>query len=230
MFTLRNICTTKGGHVVHRNLNWEIGAGSIWALVGKSGAGKTTLARIMIGLDQPDSGHVLWNGVECANLTDLWGVQFQANALFNDTTVLGNVMFPLQFREVEYSSNFLEEVALFYISQVGLDLRLLNAYPNQLSGGQRRLVALARALATSPQMLLLDEPTSGLDPATAARYDRMLREIVETNGIKGVVVITHDLDRIRQFDNVAFLENHNLRICNPEEISVGWWESKQRGC
>jgi phospholipid/cholesterol/gamma-HCH transport system ATP-binding protein len=211
---------------VHHNLNWEIGSGDFWALIGRSGCGKTTLARIIIGLDKPDAGHILWNGVECADLASLWGVQFQANALFAGCTVLENVMFPLQFGRTEHDTRFLHEAALFYISQVGLDLRVLYNYPDQLSGGQRRLVALARALITSPNMLLLDEPTSGLDPATAMTYDAVLREVVAANGIKAVVVITHDFERIKHFKQVACIIDHKLKVCDPKDISIDLWGSQ----
>ncbi len=223
MFSVRNLCTYRGGKVVHHNLNWEIEGGDFWALVGRSGCGKTTLARIIVGLDKPKSGRILWNGAECADLPSLWGVQFQANALFADCTVLENVMFPLQFGHIEHDLRFLHEAALFYISQVGLDLRVLHCYPNQLSGGQKRLVALARALITNPRILLLDEPTSGLDPATAMTYDAVLREVVVANNIKAVVVITHDFERIKQFKRVACIVDHKLRVCDPSEVRLDWW-------
>lgn len=227
-FTLRNICTRVGGHKIHDNLNWEIEQGSYWVLAGPSGTGKTTLANIMTGLEKPTSGKVLWNNVECVNLSSLWGVQFQNSALFSDRTVLENICFGLKYSDAHalYTDQFLLEVASFYLGEMGLGLDLLHRYPSQLSGGQQKLIALARALAKLPPMLLLDEPTAGLDPATATRYDQIMSRLTRAANI-GVVVITHDIQRVASADNIARLSNGMLSFADKTEVSVSWWRDQK---
>lgn len=215
MFRLCNI--SKDG--LYNNLNWEITAGQRWVLIGSSGAGKTTLSRIMTGLDSDYSGKVLWNGTECNELSSLWGVQFQSSALFHDCTVFENIIFPLKYLKI-YSDEFLKDMGMYFAYQIGLNPELLHRYPHQLSGGQKRLVALARALIKNPPMLLLDEPTAGLDPATAERYDNVVSNLTKQIA---VVVITHDLERIEKSNNIAYLSKGELTYPMKSEIHVKLW-------
>ena len=108
-FSLVNV-TTKG---LHKNINWEIKSGEYWALIGKSGAGKTTLAEIMCGLAKSDSGAVLWNGIEYSDISNLWGFQFQNNALFHSYTGYENLIFPLKYSEDKFSETFFKKTAIW---------------------------------------------------------------------------------------------------------------------
>jgi ABC-type transporter Mla maintaining outer membrane lipid asymmetry ATPase subunit MlaF len=227
-FKLCNIWSSRKNnnteHIIHRNLNWEINLGEYWILTGKSGAGKSLLANIMIGLEKPQSGSILWNDIECLNnLKNLWGMQFQNNALFRDLTIYENIIFPLRYdNNVDYNFSFLNDLCYWYLDILGLDNQLLNRYPNELSGGQQKLIALVRAIVKNPPMLLLDEPTAGLDIATSIKYDEVLKIIRKTTN-KAIIVITHDFDRIKQADNIAYIEDGALSQRDPTDISLDWW-------
>ena len=221
-FKICNLHTKKNNTIIHENLNWEIKQGSYWVLIGRSGCGKTTLSRIMTGLELPDSGYILWNNAECINLPKLWGVQFQHSALFNDRTALENIVFPLKYDQTKYTAQYLTDIALFYAYQMGLDHDLLFKYPHELSGGQKKLVALARALIKNPPMLMLDEPTAGLDPATAARYDSILNKIASKGNIS-IVVITHDIQRIKEAKNIAYMSGGKLSFPGVGDIKEELW-------
>lgn len=209
------------------HINLKIEKGERWVIAGPSGAGKTTLARIMIGLDKPDSGIILWEGLECDDLTKLWGVQFQNGGLFPTLTVAENIVFSLEYSDGDYNDGFLRDAALFYLRSFHLPDRLLYMYPHQLSGGQKKLVALARALAKRPQLLMLDEPTAGLDPAAALMYERVLDKFCKNNNT-GIVTISHDMRAVQQAPNVVFVIDGEIRIIKgPRSVEVSWWESRE---
>lgn len=220
-FTLRNISTICEGREIHKNLNWTIKPKEYWALVGKSGSGKTTLARIMAGLDHQTSGDMLWNGIKCTHTQDIWAMQFQKNSLFNAQTH-ENIAFPLKYSGTHYKENFLEEIARYYIEYVGLDLAVFDLYPHQLSGGQQKLVALARSLVQNPRMLLLDEPTAGLDPASSLHYDKIIARVSLELNI-GIVVVTHDPLRIKNAHKVALLTDKRITVRSGQDYDLSWW-------
>ena len=214
--------------MIHNNLNWTIGPGEYWALVGRSGSGKTTLGRIMIGLDKPNSGDILWNEVKCSNLREVWAMQSQKSSLFN-MPASENISFTLKYSNVLYTDQFLDEVACHYCAYVGLDPALLEHYPHQLSGGQQKLVALARALVQNHPMLLLDEPTAGLDPVTALQYEEVVSRITNELGI-AVVMITHDPIRIQKSKHVALLQDGQITVTSGDQYCLEWWKrSKKEG-
>lgn len=194
---------TRFGKVwVHRNLDLTVERGEVLALVGGSGSGKTTLLRQMIGLLRPEQGSVrlfgeslFGGGVERERaLRRRFGVLFQQGALFSAFSVYENVAFPL--RELKLlKEDLIRELVMLKLSMVELLPRHAELMPAELSGGMIKRVALARALALEPELLLLDEPTSGLDPSRSASFVELIRMLSEELGLT-VVLVTHDLDTL----------------------------------
>lgn len=198
----KDIVTTYNGITIHEGANFHIKSGEIYGLLGGSGSGKTTLLKTMIFLKEPTSGSVKINGV------DIWralpkeqqdmklqiGVMFQFGALFSNMNVLDNIGIMLK-EYSEFDPNDIDEIAKMWLIKVGLKPNSMTLYPSELSGGMKKRVALARALALSPRVLFLDEPNSGLDPISARAMDRLICDIRDSLGIT-VVMVTHDIDSI----------------------------------
>jgi phospholipid/cholesterol/gamma-HCH transport system ATP-binding protein len=201
--------------VLH-NLNFEVRRGEVFAVLGGSGGGKSTLLRCLIGLHEPSAGRVLYGqrdlyGSDEATLAELrreFGVMFQAGALWSSMTVGENVMLPLQM--VKASNSLQSEAdreseARFKLALVGLG-DAFDAEPAALSGGMRKRAAIARALALNPPLLFLDEPSAGLDPLTSARLDELIVHLCKDLGTT-VVMVSHDLDSVFSVaDRAVFLD------------------------
>ncbi len=187
---------------VHRGLDLKVERGEVLAMVGGSGSGKTTLLRHINGLTRPTEGRIavfgrpLFSGDRLADrsLRRRFGMLFQQGALFSALTVYQNIAFPL--RELRLLDEaMIRDLVLLKLAQVELrpsDARLL---PSELSGGMVKRVALARALALEPELLLLDEPTAGLDPDRSESFVRLIRQLRAELGLT-VVLVTHDLDTL----------------------------------
>lgn len=215
MIQVENLCksfSTKSGTVeAARNISFSIEKGEIFGIIGLSGAGKSTLVRCLNLLERPTSGSVWVNG---KNLTELSerelrkerqniGMIFQHFNLLMQRTALDNVCFPMEI--VGISKKEARKKALEYLKIVGLEEKALS-YPSQLSGGQKQRVAIARVLASDPEILLCDEATSALDPQTTKSILELIRKINKEYGIT-VVVITHEMSVIQEICNrVAVLE------------------------
>src|SRR6185369_1111405 len=188
---VRNVSKSFGPTPVLENVSVDVAAGSLTALLGPSGGGKSTLLRIIAGLEYPDAGHVLISGRDATALAPQRrnvGFVFQHYAAFKHMTVFDNVAFGLQVRKRpkdEIRRRVFELLELVHLEQFA------NRYPAQLSGGQRQRMALARALAVEPQVLLLDEPFGALDAKVRKELRAWLRRLHDEVHVT-TVFVTHD--------------------------------------
>lgn len=197
-----SIVTRFGEQVVHDGVSFNVERGTLLALIGGSGTGKSVLLREIIGLQRPTAGRIRLLG------TDVWqagddelnairrrfGMMFQDGALFSSLTVAENVAVPLT-EHAQVPPALLDPLVHLRLAQAGLGPDAAPKMPSELSGGMRKRAAIARALALEPEVLFLDEPTSGLDPTTARGFDAMVRSLVDDLGIT-VFLVTHDLDTL----------------------------------
>ncbi|WP_417482212.1 ABC transporter ATP-binding protein [Maricaulis sp.] len=224
LISIRGLCTGFGRHVVHDHLDLDIRRGEILGLVGGSGTGKTVLMNAILGLQKYTDGDILFKGrafsemkeSERREIESRWGVLFQNGALFTSLTVLENVMAPLR-EHVDMSIPLMEEIAGMKLGLAGLDSSTFDRFPSELSGGMRKRVALARALALDPDILFLDEPTAGLDPIGAAAFDGLILELSRALDLT-VLMITHDLDSLYAIcDRIAVLADKRVAAVAPLE-------------
>ncbi len=199
---IRDLSTRLGDVWIHREVNLEIMRGDVLALVGGSGSGKTALLHQMIGLLEPDSGEIrvfgeqLYGGgpVREAALRRRFGVLFQHGALFSAFNVFDNIAFPL--RELHLlDAALIHDLVMLKLAMVELLPRHARLMPAELSGGMIKRVALARALALEPELLLLDEPTAGLDPDRSDSFVQLIRALREELDLT-VLLVSHDLDTV----------------------------------
>jgi phospholipid/cholesterol/gamma-HCH transport system ATP-binding protein len=200
MIELIDIHKKFGKQVVLDGVNFNVQEGETVALLGPSGTGKSVLLKHIIGLIRPDSGTIIVDGKdvgrlkrhELAELRSHIGYVFQNGALFDSDTVFENVRLGItderKYRDLDYARERVAEC----IRLVNLAPETIEKYPGQLSGGMRKRVGIARAIAGRPKYLLYDEPTSGLDPVNADVIDELVRTLAETLGVTGVMV-THDV-------------------------------------
>ena len=219
---VRGLRSSFGDHVVHEDLNLTLRRGEVLAVVGGSGAGKSVLLNTIIGLRRPQAGTIKVFGQDIAHVSDRrwtaierrWGVLFQQGALFSNLTVRDNVAAPM-FEHTKLSRREVYELAALKIALVGLRADAGRLKPAELSGGMRKRVGLARALALDPELLFLDEPTSGLDPIGAAAFDQLIKDLSESLDLT-VFMITHDLDTLYAItDRVAVLADRKVVACAP---------------
>ena len=207
--------TADGTVEALRNVNLNIQDGDIYGMIGMSGAGKSTLVRCINMLERPTKGQVLIDGQDIAKLSDkeLRAVRrdvtmiFQGFNLLMQRTCLKNICFPLEL--IGMDKEKAKKRALELLDVVGLPNKA-NAYPAQLSGGQQQRIAIARALATDPKVLLCDEATSALDPKTTHAILELIRDINQRLGIT-VIIITHQMSVVEEICNrVAILDSGSV--------------------
>lgn len=205
-------------HVILRDLNLNVEQGEILAIMGVSGGGKTTLLKCVAGLARPTSGKVWIGSHDLATLSERekmpirfkLGIVFQYAALFDYLTVEQNVAFGLE-RQHQLPASKIREVVRERLDWVGLN-GVERLYPSQLSGGMRKRVGLARALATNPEIVLFDEPTSGLDPVSAYQIDSLILRLNRELNLTAVVV-SHDVNSVlRVADRVAMLADGQIVV------------------
>ncbi|MCB5186079.1 ATP-binding cassette domain-containing protein [Methylobacillus gramineus] len=214
---IRKVWTVFGSNVVHEDLDLTINAGEIVSLVGGSGSGKTTLLRHIVGLTRPSKGEVLLFGknlhemdrIPQQRLMNRLGMLFQQGALFSALSVFDNIAFPL--RELkQFDEATIRQLVLHKLSLVEMEADTSTRLPSQLSGGMIKRVALARALALEPELLLLDEPTAGLDPDRSEKFVELIKHIKHALGLT-VIFVTHDLDTLVSLtDKVAVLADKRI--------------------
>ena len=206
-----------GARVIHDELDLAVERGEVLGVVGGSGAGKTVLLNTILGLKEPEGGSVKLFGHDRAEMTreqaaDVerrTGILFQQGALFSALSVLENVASPL-VEHTRLPKDVIRELAEMKIAMVGLKPESHHLKPAELSGGMRKRVGLARALALDPELLFLDEPTAGLDPIGAGAFDDLIRQLSDDLGLT-VFMITHDLDTLYAItDKVAVVADKHI--------------------
>ncbi|KAA8710722.1 ABC transporter ATP-binding protein [Helicobacter canis] len=201
LIQVQDLCTAYGDRLIHDRISFDVYEGEIFGILGGSGSGKSTLLRSMILLNRPKSGRILifdediWQLKDPSTLLTRCGVLFQFGALFSSLNVLENVGILLEEYSA-YPQSSITEVAKYLLDRVGLSPKAYHLYPHELSGGMKKRVGLARALALNPRILFLDEPSSGLDPASAQQLDELICAL-RLEFTMTIVMITHDLDSIK---------------------------------
>lgn len=217
LIEVRALLSQFGERVIHQDLNLDVERGEVLGVVGGSGTGKTVLLNTIIGLKEPEGGSVRILGHDRTEMTKAQeadverrtGILFQQGALFSSLSVIDNVASPL-VEHTKLSREVIRELAEMKIAMVGLKPESHHLKPAELSGGMRKRVGLARALALDPELLFLDEPTAGLDPIGAAAFDDLIRQLSDDLGLT-VFMITHDLDSLYAItDKVAVLADKHV--------------------
>ena len=210
---LRDLTFGYGDRVILKNLSFNVPRGQVTALMGVSGGGKTTVLRLIGGQVRANQGQVLFDGQDITPMPQAqlyaarrrMGMLFQFGALFTDMTVFDNVAFPLR-EHTRLSEDLVRDIVLMKLDAVGLrgarDLK-----PSEISGGMSRRVALARAIALDPDLIMYDEPFAGLDPISLGTAARLIRRLNDSLGITSLVV-SHDVTETFEIaDHVVILAN-----------------------
>ena len=225
MIELKNVSMSFQDRRILDDVSLQVQPGEIMVVIGPSGAGKSTLLRLMIGLLKPDAGQIWVDGWEISHLDEdelnkirrNMGMVFQYSALFDSMTVGENVAFGIR-QHTKMPEEEILRVIRRTLRMVGLMGRE-NAMPSELSGGMKKRVSLARAIALNPKIVLYDEPTSGLDPVMSATINRL---IMSTRRILGVtaVVVTHDMESAFTIaDRIAMMYDEKIiAIGTPDEF------------
>lgn len=201
IISVKNLTIGYGNRIIMEDVSFDVEEGDIFGLLGRSGCGKTTLFKAVVGLLKPVSGEINLCGEPMVPISEggselllrKIGVLFQSGALFTSMTLAENVAFPLRqyTRLPEY---LIERVVVLKLAEVGL-AGYEKFLPSELSGGMQKRAALARAMALDPKILFFDEPSAGLDPITSAELDRTILDINAALGTT-IVLVTHELESI----------------------------------
>ncbi len=223
MIEVVNINKSFGGNQILHDINVNFEKGKVNLIIGQSGQGKSVLTKCIVGLHEPDTGMIKYDG---RNFTSMdrkekklirkeIGMLFQGSALFDSMTVEENIMFPLTMFTKMTKKEKLDRVN-FCLERVNLEGRN-KLFPSECSGGMQKRIAIARAISMNPKYLFCDEPNSGLDPMTAIVIDNLIKEITYEYDIT-TVVITHDMNSVIEIgDNILFIHQ-----------GKNWWEGDRK--
>ncbi len=222
---LRNLTFGYGSRVILDKVSMTIPRGKVTALMGASGGGKTTTLRLIGGQNRAQSGQLLFDGVDVTPMDQKalyavrrrMGMLFQFGALFTDLSVFENVAFPLR-EHTDLPEALIRDIVLMKLDAVGLR-GARDLMPAEISGGMNRRVALARAIALDPELILYDEPFSGLDPIALGTAARLIRDLNDTLGITSLIVSHEIPETFRIADQVIILANGGIAAQGtPEEV------------
>ncbi|MEN8817521.1 MAG: ATP-binding cassette domain-containing protein [Nonlabens sp.] len=216
MIQVNDLCKSFGEDEILKGITATFEKGKTNMIIGSSGSGKSVFLKNMLGLFIPDSGEIIYDGealneMEIERKSDLrkdMGMLFQHSALFDSLTVEENIMFPLRmFTKMRLNER--REKASEILERVNL-VNLNKKMPSEISGGQQKRVALARAVVNNPKFLFCDEPNSGLDPKTATVIDNLIQEITHERNIT-TVIISHDMNSVMEIgETIVFLKDGKL--------------------
>ncbi|MFP4294237.1 MAG: ABC transporter ATP-binding protein [Halothiobacillaceae bacterium] len=222
---LEDVCFRRGDQLILDGVSMEFPRGQVTAVMGPSGTGKTTLLRLIGGQLRPDSGRVLVNGVDMARARrgalyaarKRMGVLFQNGALFTDLNVFENVAFPLR-EHAQLPENLVAGIVRMKLEAVGLR-GAAHLMPAQLSGGMARRVALARAIALDPDLMLYDEPFAGQDPISMGVLVRLIESLNEALGMSSILV-SHDVPEVLSIARMAYViaDGQVVGAGSPEQL------------
>jgi len=210
LIEIENLTFTRGERIIFNDISLSIPSGKVTAIMGPSGIGKTTLLRLIGGQIKPNSGKILFSGKNIPSLSrhDLYETRkrmsmlFQSGALFTDMNVYDNIAFPIR-EHTDLSENIIEKIVLMKLEAVGLrGARYLQ--PNELSGGMARRVALARAIALEPELILYDEPFAGQDPISMGVIVSLIRSLSDALGLTSIVV-SHDVPEVMSIADYIYI-------------------------
>ena len=213
MIEVRDISKSFDGNKVLDHVSTTLLDGEVNMIIGQSGSGKTVLMKSLIGLHSVDEGKILYDGRDLAEMRSKdirmlhreVGVLFQGSALFDSMSVMENVLFPMEM----FSSKSREQIqqrAEFCLRRVEIPEHVWHLMPSEISGGQQKRVAIARAIVLEPKYLFCDEPNSGLDPKTSLVIDALIQDITREYNIC-TIVNSHDMNSIMEIgDNIIFLK------------------------
>lgn len=222
---LRGVHRTFGRQAVLRDVTFSVQPGETLVLIGESGCGKSVTTKLLAGLMQPDRGAIAWDNQPVANLSRRevqqrrlkFGYLFQGAALFDSLDVYENIAFGLR-ENTRLREAAIREIVQQRLREVGLNFETARKRPSELSGGMKKRVALARALAMSPEVMFYDEPTTGLDPVMSDVINQLILETRSRQPVTSVVV-THDMQTVRRVaDRVIML--YPLSRLKPGESQI----------
>jgi phospholipid/cholesterol/gamma-HCH transport system ATP-binding protein len=210
MIEIRNLSKSFNSHIVLKDVSFRVNDASLVVVLGPSGTGKSVLLKCMLGLLPVDGGEVLFDGrsVQGASDEEVYAIRkqvgfvFQSTALFDSMSVAENIALPLR-EHTTLSSREIKERLCGLLDTVGMASKD-RLYPQSLSGGMKRLVAMARALALEPKYLFYDEPTTGLDPIMTDRIVALIKNLKQSHTSSGIVV-THDLETAKAVGDEIFM-------------------------
>jgi phospholipid/cholesterol/gamma-HCH transport system ATP-binding protein len=225
MIEIKNIRKSFGNKVVLNNVSHIMEAGKCNLIIGTSGSGKTVLQKCLVGLFEPDSGDIVYNGASLTKMNDderktlrqQIGMLFQGSALFDSMTVEQNILFPLDMFSKETHAKKMQRV-----NEVLALVNLKDAnkkFPSEISGGMKKRVGIARAIVLNPKFLFCDEPNSGLDPQTSMVIDKLIMEITKEFNMT-TIINTHDMNSVMEMgENILYMyQGEKEWVGNNKEI------------